>query len=99
MRHSISSINQIIDISNRLVELHDVAINFKSSKFEILRLKKKAECHKMEKLRLKTEVLKLQAQVEREQACVEETTDRAAKMERNLPEFGAAFAALALKPL
>lgn len=89
----------LIDISNRLVQLHDVAINFKSSQFEILRLKKKAECHEKEKLRMKTEILKLQAQVEREQACVEETTVRAAKMERNLPEFGAAFAALALKPL
>lgn len=89
----------VIALRKRLVELTDVMLEFKLSKCVIKGLKIKAENYRMEKSRLESLIVNLQAMAKREEDSMESKLIEAEKLENDLPKFDAAFAKLAKEPL
>ncbi|KAJ0046497.1 hypothetical protein Pint_06462 [Pistacia integerrima] len=89
----------VIPLRRRLVELTDVMIELKLSQLEIKGLKIKAENHRMEKSRLDSLMVNLQALAKREEDCMESVLIEASRLENDLPKFGGVFTKLAMEPL
>ncbi|KAH9614754.1 hypothetical protein KSS87_016542 [Heliosperma pusillum] len=87
----------VILLRRRLVELTDVIIRQRNRRSEIVRLKDKAEQHKMEKSRLEFEIVKLRARVEAAEASVDDVMDKVRKIEDEMPHLNDVFTKLAIK--
>ncbi|KAJ0046496.1 hypothetical protein Pint_06461 [Pistacia integerrima] len=88
----------VIPLRRRLVELTDVMIELKLSRLEIKGRKIKAENHRMEKSRLESLMVNLQAMAKKEEDCMESVLIEASKLENDLPKFGSVFTKLAMEP-
>ncbi|GAU25193.1 hypothetical protein TSUD_150920 [Trifolium subterraneum] len=88
----------VIPIRRRLVEITEVMVEFKNSKMEILRLKNKAEDHRMEKSRLESIVVSLQMRAKREGMNMVKLLGEVDQIEKTLPNYGVLVENLAMKP-
>ncbi|CAL5203082.1 unnamed protein product [Lathyrus oleraceus] len=87
----------VIPIRRRLVEMTEVMSEFKSSKLKILKMKSKAENHRMEKSRLESVVLGLQMRVEREGVKMVKLLCEVDEIEKALPSYDILVESLAMK--
>lgn len=88
----------VIPIRRRLVEMTEVMVEFKSSKLKILRLKNKAENHRMERSRLESIVMSLQMRAEGEGMKMVKLLGEVDQVEKALPSYDVLVESLAMKP-
>lgn len=89
----------VIPIRRRLVEMTEVMVEFKKSKWEILMLKNKAEDHRLERSRLESMVRSFQMRVEREGRNMVRVLGEVDQMEKVLPKYEVFITNLAMKPV
>jgi len=88
----------VIPIRRRLVEITEMMILFKNSKLEILKLKNKAENHRLERSRLESIVMSFQMRAEREGMNMVRLLGEVDKKEKTLPTYDILMESLAMKP-
>lgn len=87
----------VIPIRRRLVEKTEVMILFKNSKLEILKLKNKAENHRLERSRLESIFMSFQMRAEREGMNMVRLLGEVDQKEKTLPNYDILMESLAIK--